>query len=312
MSDFRELTIEGGCPIGVRDFGGEGPHVLLLPGAGRTLEDWTGFVEALLPDHRVVAMDLRNHGRSGRGTWTSAETLDDIGRVIAATELVEPVLIGHSLGGMLSAQYAVERGGVSGVINLDGYGHGRPDQYVGVEPEKVQAYHRLMRESAATQADDSGAVTAEKLLSLLTAQLSRGAAASLPLAGEVAGLARSLRTGPAGETFMQPTGQDVLELLDVLENVDWLSDVFGRVTVPFLLYRCEGLTGAEGEIRTLMSAYAKGLRRELEELSARGENIQVRFLDTHHGFTLTMPRELAEEARSFIGTVGLPSRVIAG
>ncbi|MBG9885544.1 hypothetical protein ABE10_02865, partial [Bacillus toyonensis] len=57
----------------------------------------------------------------------------------------------------------------------------------------------------------------------------------------------------------------------------------------------------------LTSAYAKGLRRELEELSAGAANVQVRFLDTHHGFTLTMPRELAEEARAFIATVFLPS-----
>ncbi len=115
-------------------------------------------------------MDLRNHGRSGRGTWGSDAVLDDIGRVIAATGLVAPVLVGHSLGGMLGAQYAVERGGVSAVVNLDGYGHGRPEQYVGVAPETVVASHRAMRDAAAAQAVDSGApMTAERLLGLLTA-----------------------------------------------------------------------------------------------------------------------------------------------
>ena len=308
MSDFHELTIAGECPIGVRDFGGEGPHVLLLPGAGRTLEDWTRFADGLLPDHRVVAMDLRNHGRSGRGTWTGEEALDDIGRVIAATDLAEPVLIGHSLGGMLSAQYAVERGGVSGVINMDGYGHGRPAQYVGVAPEDVVAYHRAMREGAAQTDDAGGPATADRVLALLTAQLTQSETAGLPLAGEVAGLARSLRTGPEGETLMQPTGQDVLDLLDALESVDWMTDVFGKIPVPFLLYSCEALSGAEGETLRLMSAYAQGLRRDLEELSARATNVQVRFLDGHHGFILTMPRELAEEARAFIEALPLSSR----
>ncbi|MDH6126164.1 alpha/beta fold hydrolase [Kitasatospora sp. GP82] len=57
-------TVEGPAGrIAVVDHGGDGPDVLLLHGATRTLLDWEA-VRPHLPGLRLVAMDLRGHGRS--------------------------------------------------------------------------------------------------------------------------------------------------------------------------------------------------------------------------------------------------------
>jgi pimeloyl-ACP methyl ester carboxylesterase len=55
-----ETRIDG---IAVLDHGGEGPDVLLLHGANRTALDWE-TVRPHLTGLRLVAMDLRGHGRS--------------------------------------------------------------------------------------------------------------------------------------------------------------------------------------------------------------------------------------------------------
>jgi pimeloyl-ACP methyl ester carboxylesterase len=80
--------------------GGEGPPVVLLHGLAGSAEEFAPTARALLPDHRVVALDQRGHGHSTRRpTVLSREAF--VADVVAVIEhLGGPVtLVGQSMGG---------------------------------------------------------------------------------------------------------------------------------------------------------------------------------------------------------------------
>ncbi|MER8188374.1 alpha/beta hydrolase [Kitasatospora sp. NPDC094015] len=131
MATEREI---GG--LAVLDHGGDGPDVLLLHGANRTALDWQPVLPHL-PGLRLVAMDLRGHGRSAPATsygWD--EHLGDVDAVIHGLGLHRPWLVGHSLGGMIAVRYAATHG-CAGVVDLDGFGGGMPTTYTGLTPRQV-------------------------------------------------------------------------------------------------------------------------------------------------------------------------------
>ncbi|MGW3011031.1 alpha/beta fold hydrolase [Streptomyces sp. NPDC001219] len=138
----------------VRDHGGDGPAVLLLHGAGRTLEDWAAAAPLLAAGHRVWAMDLRGHGRSGDGAvpWTFDVAVDDVTAVLAACGAPDAVVVGHSMGGMIAARCLERDGRVPAAVNLDGHGMGRPEQYRGLDT----AYVRERLAEARRFADEAG------------------------------------------------------------------------------------------------------------------------------------------------------------
>jgi pimeloyl-ACP methyl ester carboxylesterase len=65
--------------------------------------------------HRVVAVDLRGHGESDApvaptAPYTIAAFADDVALVIAALELDRPLVIGHSMGGLVALDLAARHG----------------------------------------------------------------------------------------------------------------------------------------------------------------------------------------------------------
>ena len=75
------LVTSGDVPIAVRDFGGDGPGMLVLHGAGGNLAHMTRLARALSPTYRVIAVDLRGHGLSGDGRWNWTDVLADLDAV---------------------------------------------------------------------------------------------------------------------------------------------------------------------------------------------------------------------------------------
>jgi pimeloyl-ACP methyl ester carboxylesterase len=65
MAAWSEMTREG-VELACRDFGGEGPSVLLLHGLAGHAEEWAQTASWLTARCRVVALDARGHGCSER------------------------------------------------------------------------------------------------------------------------------------------------------------------------------------------------------------------------------------------------------
>ena len=130
----RRVTGPAG-DIAVADHGGDGPDVVLCHGANRTLLDW----EPLLPHlkgMRLVSYDLRGHGRSdlpADDDYSWSAHLADLDEVTDALALEDPRVIGHSLGGMIALCHGVRRPDCPGVVDLDGFGGGRPELYPGLD-----------------------------------------------------------------------------------------------------------------------------------------------------------------------------------
>lgn len=118
----RDITVDaGGCSLFVRDWGGDGPPLLLLRGGGGDVSTWDGLAPLLAGEFRVVAYDARGHGQSGVPAGGGlASLLDDVAAVNAALDLARPLFVGHSLGGATALRYARNGGDCRGVVCVDG------------------------------------------------------------------------------------------------------------------------------------------------------------------------------------------------
>ncbi len=85
-------------------------HVLLLHGFGGDLDNWLFNIDALAEQHTVVALDLPGHGQSDR--TLPGRTLGDLGRFVTrfldAVEIPSAHVVGHSMGGAIAAQMALD------------------------------------------------------------------------------------------------------------------------------------------------------------------------------------------------------------
>lgn len=96
--------LECGSPEG-ESLGGGSPLVL-LHGITLEAEAWANQFE-LSDVARVIALDLRGHGRSTTGSEgaTIATNAGDLGALLMHEDLTGAVLVGHSMGGMVLAHF---------------------------------------------------------------------------------------------------------------------------------------------------------------------------------------------------------------
>jgi pimeloyl-ACP methyl ester carboxylesterase len=299
--------------LAVRDHGGSGIPLLLLHGATRTLADWSEMADELVADHRVFSMDLRAHGRSGRGAepWTAAAVLGDIEAVLDACGVPEAVIVGHSLGGMLAALYADAHPHTPAAVNLDGFGlAGRPEQYAGLDPRTVAEGQERARQFSRAAAGQVFPPEGPEGLAAVRAQQT-AMAEQLGVAPELLeeGMRRSLGRTGGGQLFLRPERERALEMLDALYEAD-MFPVYRGLTRPLLIVRGERLVEQGPELAwfdELMAAYMKGLETELKALAADHPRIAVRTVDASHAMVVERPRALAELVRSFTTGLGLRS-----
>ncbi|MCX6245608.1 MAG: alpha/beta fold hydrolase [Bacteroidetes bacterium] len=87
---------------------GQGNPVIILHGLLGLSDNWVSFGRQLARDFEVFIPDLRNHGQSPRSTVFNFTVLaDDLLELIEEHNLVNPCVIGHSLGGKTAMLFAL-------------------------------------------------------------------------------------------------------------------------------------------------------------------------------------------------------------
>ncbi|MCU1395650.1 MAG: alpha/beta hydrolase fold protein [Ilumatobacteraceae bacterium] len=98
---------------------GAGPDVVLVHGITDSSLTWGPIPQMLAEHFRVTTLDLRGMGASGdAGDYGSFAMVNDLAAVVEAADVSRPLVIGHSLGGIVVTGYA-SGADVRGVINVD-------------------------------------------------------------------------------------------------------------------------------------------------------------------------------------------------
>ena len=126
LFEDRFLTAGDGVRLHGRDYGGDSakPPILCLPGLTRNARDYADLAARLAPAWRVVALDFRGRGESGRAedwsTYSPASYLDDVQAILAALKIDRFVGIGTSLGGIVLVMLgAAQPGRIAGAVLND-------------------------------------------------------------------------------------------------------------------------------------------------------------------------------------------------
>ena len=87
---------------------GRGPPMLLLHGLYGSSSNWRRIAKALSDRHRVLSVDLRNHGGSPwTPTMSYVEMAADVADLIDRLGLGRPAVLGHSMGGKVAMTLAL-------------------------------------------------------------------------------------------------------------------------------------------------------------------------------------------------------------
>lgn len=102
-----------GLRLHYRDYSGKEsrPPILCIPGLTRNARDFEGIAARLAGDWRLICVDLRGRGESGHAkdpsTYNPLVYLQDIETLIAALGLRRFILLGTSLGGLVTMLLAM-------------------------------------------------------------------------------------------------------------------------------------------------------------------------------------------------------------
>lgn len=107
--EHHEVRSPDGARIHVADQG-DGPPVLLLHGVGLQWWVWAAQFRLLHGRCRVLAWDMRGHGRStvGEDGMELDAVAHDLATVLGGLDLSDVVVVGHSMGGMALARFCAD------------------------------------------------------------------------------------------------------------------------------------------------------------------------------------------------------------
>lgn len=295
----EDVFVPGDPALMVRDFGGDGPDLVLLHGFGGSALHWESFAPLLTDRFRVLAPDLRCHGHSGDGQWHWDRLFGDLERAIAHLGIENPAVVGHSLGGAVAAMWAQRRPECPGAVDIDGIRAvvTAEENYPGLAPGIAS---RLRAElSAAFEAQ--AAVMAQPITD---AQYEAMREQQWQLGGEAAveQFERNL-FATNGTRSMRPSAAAATAFRAQMNAVD-LFPVFTAAACPLLV--CAASTHlAEAEpYAELMAAYRRGIERDLAAAARANRNLRIEWLPASHAMVQEQPDLLAALVSDFLDENG--------
>ncbi len=125
----HRVTVEKGVVLEVLDWGGTGRPLVFLAGFGNTAHTFDNFASRFTSKHRVYGITRRGFGLSSKPpptlqNYDPNRLADDVVSVIAALNIMRPILVGHSIAGQeLSSIGSRHAGKVAGLVYLDAANH---------------------------------------------------------------------------------------------------------------------------------------------------------------------------------------------
>ena len=296
-----------GVAIAIRD---EGPRdaraIVLLHGGSRTLADWLFVAPDLADDHRVVSVDFRGHGLSDAvPSFSIDDGVADVAGVIDALELDDAVVAGHSLGGMTAIRYGARIGRCAGIVNVDGFGTGHPDEFPGFTEDDMLA--RLARWADLSEAgfranDDSG--DEAWMTQAVSAYRSSIEAMGLDWAEAEPLVRRGYRQIAGGRWQTSPSADVNASMYRSLYLADHWVD-YRKLSLPTLVIRStkdDDVLDDPDDNRAL-AAFRLGIEQHLAGIRSCRDDFTVEHFDTGHMVMWEKPAELVESIRRFVGSL---------
>src|SRR5690606_19332415 len=152
-----------GVTIGYDDAGSGEPALVLIHGWATDRAVMRPLFERAQVDHRVLALDLPGFGRSGpSGAHAIGDYADDLAFLIDGLRLERPIVVGHSMGGMVAYELAARHPDpVGGAVILEAM-LAAPERLAALVPvldhlrsgDHREVVTRLMRHLAGTSLDE--------------------------------------------------------------------------------------------------------------------------------------------------------------
>ena len=263
-----------------RDWGGQGSPILLLHGLASHSGIWDLTAPLLAAQQRVVALDLRGHGASGKPDhgYDFETVAKDVMQFWSALGLRQPILVGHSWGGNVALQCAVAYPHqVSRLVMVDG-GF--------IEPSSIPHW-TWQRAKVELAPPDFGQVTIKQV----TDRIRKGNLAPYMNPEIERILASNFYQTPEGFANPNLTRENHMKIVRALWDHK-PSTLFPNVRCPTLVLpaRKPDTNQSKGEIQTALVSRA-------ETLLPRGHVIWME--DTIHDIPLQRPRDLAQVILNF-------------
>lgn len=87
---------------------GQGQSIVILHGIFGSSDNWLTQAKILGEHYHVYSLDLRNHGQSSHDSAFDYKVMaDDLKEFIETHNLKDPIVIGHSMGGKVSMNFAL-------------------------------------------------------------------------------------------------------------------------------------------------------------------------------------------------------------
>ena len=209
-ASFRSKWSATGMELHYRQLG-QGAPLVLIHGLFGSGDNWLGVAPRLAERFHVFAPDLRNHGHSPHATFMDYPGLAaDVAKFMARCGLARAGIIGHSLGGKVAMQLAMDHPGlVEKLVVVDM----APRAYQPVHIPILEALAQLPIHELKTRQDAeaalAGAIPSLNLRRFLLKNLTRNEQGNFVWRMNLAGLADNyLRLGEAlaaGPSFPGPT-----------------------------------------------------------------------------------------------------------